>query len=63
MEAFTGAKFAGKQIEVLVENRIPFIVNAQRKPVTTWEAINRSLGADKKKHTDPTGFNLEAARL
>jgi hypothetical protein len=48
MAELTGAKLASKQAETLKKNRVPYLVNAYGRPVTTWDAVNNALFSTEK---------------
>jgi hypothetical protein len=58
MAALTDAKLRGRQIEVLNENRIPYVLSAAGWPKTTWSAINSRLSSGTKTTKTKVGINL-----
>jgi len=63
--ALTGAERAKKQVEVLRENGVRFIVRANGSPALTWEAVNNIIAPSHQSasHQANDGFNLEDMEL
>ena len=63
LEIFTGAKTRNRQISVLQDARIPYIMRADGWPSTTWTAINAILiGSKTLQPNDDNGFDIDGAR-
>ena len=62
MQSLTGAISPKKQIEVLRNNGVPFLVNARNHPITTWDAVNKILTGSRTLTQNAAGFNLDGAR-
>ena len=62
MVELTGARAPARQREVLDQNRIPYVVKADDRPITTWEAVNQALsGVNRAPLESHRGINLQAA--
>jgi hypothetical protein len=62
MAQLTDAKLRNRQIEVLNDNRIPYVLSASGWPKTTWSAINSRLSSGTKTATTKVGINLARAK-
>jgi hypothetical protein len=58
MAALTDAKLKGRQIEVINDNSIPYVISAAGWPKTTWSAINSRLSSGTKTAKTKVGINL-----
>ena len=63
--ALTGAERGKKQVEVLRENGVRFIVRANGSPALTWEAVNNVIAPSHQsaRLQANDGFNLEGMEL